>query len=111
SSMAGVVCSGLTTIRLINGTDQCSGRVEFYHENQWSPVFNVNWGQNEAAVVCREMNCGDPVQFSNLHGQGGHLRGYRVNCNGRENSITQCTLTEYPRTSSDQVEEAAVKCS
>lgn len=99
------------TIRLVNGTNQCSGRVEFYHGVHWSPAYNVNWGMNEAAVVCREMNCGDPVKFSGSFGQGRDLRGYKVSCSGSESSLTQCTLREYARTGNDRIEEAVVECS
>ncbi|XP_044025482.1 deleted in malignant brain tumors 1 protein-like isoform X2 [Siniperca chuatsi] len=106
---ASVVCSA--TIRLINGTDQCSGRVEFHHGGRWSPAYNVNWGMNEAAVVCREMNCGDPVKFSGSFGQDGELTGYKVSCGGRESALTQCTLTEYTSTSHNRIEVAAVECS
>lgn len=60
--------------------------------------------------MCREMNCGDPVEFSTLFGQGGHQRGYKVSCSGRETSVTQCTLREYTK-NNDQMEEAAVICS
>lgn len=99
------------TIRLINGTDQCSGRVEFYHNHQWTLAYNLNWGKNEATVVCREMNCGDAVDFSASFGQAGHQRGYKVSCSGRENSVSQCTLREYTKNNNDQTEEAAVICS
>uniref|UniRef100_A0A671VSG7 SRCR domain-containing protein n=1 Tax=Sparus aurata TaxID=8175 RepID=A0A671VSG7_SPAAU len=108
---AGVVCSGIISVGLINGTGQCSGRVEFSHGDHWSPTFNFNWGMNEATVVCREMNCGDPVKFTGSYGQGGAQRGYKVSCSGRESSLSQCTLTEYVQTSSDHMEEAAVECS
>uniref|UniRef100_A0A8C9YCB9 Soluble scavenger receptor cysteine-rich domain-containing protein SSC5D n=1 Tax=Sander lucioperca TaxID=283035 RepID=A0A8C9YCB9_SANLU len=106
---AGVVCSA--NIRLINGTEQCSGRVEFYHGGQWSAAYNLNWGMNEAAVVCREMNCGDPVKFSGSYGQGRNPRGYTISCSGRESSLTLCTLREYVRTGHDRFEEASVECS
>ncbi|XP_022624421.1 deleted in malignant brain tumors 1 protein-like [Seriola dumerili] len=105
---AGVVCSA--TIRVINGTNQCSGRVEVHHGGHWSPAFNLNWGMNEATVVCREMNCGDPVKVTGSFGQGDDLRGYQVICTGRETSLTQCSLREYVATSRNHVEEAAVEC-
>ncbi|XP_059212017.1 scavenger receptor cysteine-rich type 1 protein M130-like [Centropristis striata] len=104
---AGVVCSA--DIRLMNGTNQCSGRVEFYHGGHWAPAYNLNWGINEATVVCREMNCGDPVKFSGSYGQSSYPGGYKVSCSGRESSLTQCTLREYMRT--DHTEEASVECS
>ncbi|XP_056283773.1 deleted in malignant brain tumors 1 protein-like [Pseudoliparis swirei] len=105
---AGVVCSA--NIRLINGTDQCSGRLEVYHGLQWSSAASVDWGMNEAAVVCREMNCGDPVTLSGSYGEGGKPTWYRVSCKGRESSLTQCSLAPYDRTSQDRTPEASVKC-
>ncbi|XP_068199354.1 scavenger receptor cysteine-rich type 1 protein M130-like [Antennarius striatus] len=106
---AGVVCSA--TIRLRNGTDQCSGRVEFNLGGQWSPAHNINWGMNEATVVCREMGCGDPVRVSGSFGQGSEMRGYKVSCSGRENSLSQCTLTGSTKTIHNQIEDATVQCS
>lgn len=66
---------------------------------------------NEAAVVCREMNCGDPVKVTGSFGQGDYQRGYKVSCSGRESSLSQCSLREYARNNNDHVEEAAVECS
>ncbi|KAK5853043.1 hypothetical protein PBY51_006865 [Eleginops maclovinus] len=109
SEDAGVVCSA--TIRLINGTDQCSGRVELSNGAKWSPAYNVNWGKNEATVVCREMNCGDPDKLSGSYGHGEYPGGYQVSCNGIESSLSQCRLTEHGRASHDHIEEASVKCS
>ncbi|XP_029281880.1 deleted in malignant brain tumors 1 protein-like isoform X2 [Cottoperca gobio] len=106
---AGVVCSA--DIRLINGTDQCSGRVELHHNGKWSPAYNINWGKNEATVVCREMFCGDPVKFSGSHGGVEHSGGYHITCSGTESSLNQCTLTAYVRNSHDRIEEASVECS
>uniref|UniRef100_A0A4W6E315 Soluble scavenger receptor cysteine-rich domain-containing protein SSC5D n=1 Tax=Lates calcarifer TaxID=8187 RepID=A0A4W6E315_LATCA len=128
---AGVVCSGIisvsmlftsfllplmpqmntSTIRLINGTDQCSGRVEVHHGDEWLPVYNVNWGMHEATVTCREMNCGDAVKTTGSFGQGGDLRGYKISCSGTESSLTQCGVRDYTRTSHDRIEEAVVECS
>ncbi|XP_030577946.1 deleted in malignant brain tumors 1 protein-like [Archocentrus centrarchus] len=106
---AGVICSA--TIRLINGTDMCSGRVEVHRGQHWSPAFSVNWGRNEATVVCREMNCGDPVKTSGSFGQDGVLRGYEIRCNGRETSLSQCTFRDYTRSITNRIEEASVVCS
>nr|XP_061806380.1 deleted in malignant brain tumors 1 protein-like [Nerophis lumbriciformis] len=106
---ASVMCSA--SIRLINGTNQCSGRVEVHHEGHWSSVFNVQWSLHETAVVCREMNCGDPVKASGSFGQRGDVNGYKINCNGRETSLTQCSFRDYVRSGHDRVQEASVECS
>ncbi|XP_028996325.1 deleted in malignant brain tumors 1 protein-like isoform X2 [Betta splendens] len=105
----GVICSD--SIRMLNGTDHCSGRVEVHYNGHWSPAYNFNWGMNEARVVCREINCGDPVQAAGLFGESGDLRGYKISCSGAERLLTQCTLRDYNRTSSDQIQDATVQCS
>uniref|UniRef100_A0AAZ1XJQ4 Soluble scavenger receptor cysteine-rich domain-containing protein SSC5D n=1 Tax=Oreochromis aureus TaxID=47969 RepID=A0AAZ1XJQ4_OREAU len=109
SEDAGVICSA--TIRLTNGTDMCSGRVEVHRGEHWSPAFNINWGMNEATVVCREMNCGEPVKISRSFGQGEDLRGHEIHCNGTESSLTQCMFRNYTRSITDSIEEASVVCS
>ncbi|XP_047429618.1 deleted in malignant brain tumors 1 protein-like [Mugil cephalus] len=105
---AGVICSA--SLRLINGTSQCSGRVELHSNGHWAPAYNINWGMNEATVVCRQMSCGDPIKASGSFGQSGDLRGFKIICSGRETSLTQCTVTEHSRTSQDRIEEAIVEC-
>uniref|UniRef100_A0A087XXD5 Soluble scavenger receptor cysteine-rich domain-containing protein SSC5D n=1 Tax=Poecilia formosa TaxID=48698 RepID=A0A087XXD5_POEFO len=106
---AGVICSA--NLRLINGTDTCSGRVEVYNGGRWSSVYNINFGMNEAAVVCRDMNCGDAVKASGSFGDSGELRGLKMSCSGTERSVTQCTVREYTRSRNDGTEEASVQCS
>ncbi|XP_059212966.1 deleted in malignant brain tumors 1 protein-like [Centropristis striata] len=106
---AGVVCSA--DIRLVSGTNQCSGRVEIYHDGRWAPAYKVNWGINEAKVVCREMNCGDPVKFSGSYDEGRYRSGYRFTCNGRESSLTRCVRREYIRAGNVRIEQATVECS
>ncbi|CAL8314023.1 unnamed protein product [Lota lota] len=108
---AGVQCS--MTIRLLNGSDHCSGRVEIFQEGHWAPVYNSNWGLNEALVVCREMQCGEPVLSSTplYFGQASQVTGYTTTCNGRETSISQCSLRGYAQTSRDHAVEATVVCS
>ncbi|XP_055005198.1 deleted in malignant brain tumors 1 protein-like isoform X2 [Boleophthalmus pectinirostris] len=106
---AGVICSA--NIRLNNGTDLCSGRVEIYHNEMWSAAVNVNWGMTEATVICREMSCGDAVSVSESGSHNGLLGGVKVSCSGRESIITQCSLQQYTRTGSGHLGQASVVCS
>ncbi|XP_077568332.1 scavenger receptor cysteine-rich type 1 protein M130-like isoform X2 [Stigmatopora nigra] len=103
---AAVVCSA--NIRLINGTDQCSGRVEVYRQGRWSSVFDVQWTLRQAAVACREMDCGEPVRASGSFGQGTDVHGYEVDCDGRETSLTRCSFRDSVR---GHAREASVRCS
>ncbi|CAL1586342.1 unnamed protein product [Knipowitschia caucasica] len=105
---AGVICS--VNLRLTNGVDLCSGQVEVYHNEMWAPAVDVNWGMNEASVVCREMNCGDALPVLGSHSHKELLGGVKVSCSGRESRITQCTLREYTRTGSGHLEQASIVC-
>ncbi|KAJ3606365.1 hypothetical protein NHX12_025886 [Muraenolepis orangiensis] len=111
SEDAGVHCS--MTIRLLDGRNHCSGRVEIFQGGFWAPVYNGNWGFNEALVVCKEMQCGEPVVTSTADhfGQSSQSTGYTTSCNGRESSISQCSLRGYSKTVRDQITDATVSCS
>ena len=100
-------------IRLLNASNICSGRVEIFQGGVWAPLYNINWGPNEARVLCREMQCGEPVEASTTpyFGQASQLTGYTATCNGRESSISQCSLRGYTKTSRDSAAEATVVCS
>lgn len=105
--------SSAVTIRLLNGTDHCSGRVEIFQGGHWAPVYSTNWGLNEALVVCKEMQCGEPVVASTspYFGLASQGTGYTAICSGRESSISQCSLRGYTKTSRDHAVEATVVCS
>ena len=107
-----ILCSAVST-RLLNGSNHCSGRVEINQEGHWATVFNANWGLNEALVVCREMQCGEPVVASTPFnfGHAGQATGYTTTCNGRETSISQCSLRGYAQTSQNHAAAATVVCS
>uniref|UniRef100_A0A3B5LAT1 Soluble scavenger receptor cysteine-rich domain-containing protein SSC5D n=1 Tax=Xiphophorus couchianus TaxID=32473 RepID=A0A3B5LAT1_9TELE len=111
---AGVICSA--NLRLINGTDTCSGRVEIYNGGHWSSVYNVNFGMNEAAVVCRDMNCGDAVKATGSFGQSVDLRGSgpiwldNVECTGQEVALAHCQHRGFGENNCGHGEDAGVIC-
>ncbi|MGH0148385.1 UNVERIFIED_CONTAM: hypothetical protein FKN15_037477, partial [Acipenser sinensis] len=64
SEDAGVICSDILNIRLANGANNCSGRVEFYYKDQWEAGCVDYWDRRHAQVVCRELGCGYAVSAS-----------------------------------------------
>lgn len=84
------------SVRLINGTDRCSGRVEVFHNGHWGKICNNNWGNKEATVVCKELSCGSPKNTQEPFSFGDtSLRGYISRCSGNVSSISQCALEEH----------------
>ncbi|XP_059202792.1 scavenger receptor cysteine-rich type 1 protein M130-like [Centropristis striata] len=72
SPIVNLTCSD--SVRLVNGTSLCSGRLELKSDqsNQsWSSVCEADFDQQDAEVVCRELGCGAPsVLQGALYGEG-----------------------------------------
>uniref|UniRef100_A0A8B9GRI4 SRCR domain-containing protein n=1 Tax=Astyanax mexicanus TaxID=7994 RepID=A0A8B9GRI4_ASTMX len=110
---AGVICSGET--RLVDGPhDRCAGRVEVLHRGQWGTVCSNNWVMSNAAVVCREIGCGEAVDaLSEAHfGSGsGQIWMNYVDCNGSESTLKNCRAPGWGVHNCDHSKDAGVICS
>ncbi|KAJ8257248.1 hypothetical protein GJAV_G00183560 [Gymnothorax javanicus] len=106
--------NGSLPVRLVNGLNRCSGRVEVYYAGQWGTVCDDSWDQNDAQVVCRQLDCGGVV---NAHGSAHFGQGSDpitlddLHCSGSEASLDQCSHSGFWIHNCGHSEDAGVTCS
>ncbi|XP_029109962.1 deleted in malignant brain tumors 1 protein-like [Scleropages formosus] len=85
--------AGPEDVRLVKGGSRCAGTVEVNREGQWGTVVNFYWDINDAAVVCRELDCGSAISAPRRahfgEGSGQELLT-EVACNGTESTLSMC---------------------
>ncbi|XP_042183256.1 uncharacterized protein LOC112258524 [Oncorhynchus tshawytscha] len=100
-------------IRLVNGKDRCSGRVEIYYSGQWGTVCDDSWDIKDAEVVCRQLDCGvtNQVRSSGQYGPGsGTIWLDDVACTGSERHLTECPHRGFGIHNCHHSEDAGVVC-
>ncbi|XP_036433503.1 deleted in malignant brain tumors 1 protein-like [Colossoma macropomum] len=113
SEDAGVICSG-NSVRLVNGSSRCAGRVEVLHRGQWGTVCGDYWDMSDAAVVCRELRCGEAVDALNRahFGPGsGPIWMDNVDCSGSESTLKNSRSPGGEKHDCDHSKDVGVICS
>ncbi|XP_073669908.1 scavenger receptor cysteine-rich domain-containing protein DMBT1-like [Paramisgurnus dabryanus] len=82
----------LGSIRLMDGINTCSGRVEIYTDD-WGTVCDLDLDSIEGNMICTEAGCGpfQSVKAGAFYGQGtGPLLTDDLNCYGNESAVINC---------------------
>ncbi|XP_073693823.1 antigen WC1.1-like [Garra rufa] len=110
----GLMCADHVNVRLVGGHNRCAGRVEFLYRGQWGTVCGDFWHMADAAVVCRELDCGEPVDaLTDAHfgpGSGPVWVSY-VMCTGSESTLKNCESAGWSEKNCDHTKDAGVICS
>ncbi|XP_078390313.1 scavenger receptor cysteine-rich domain-containing protein DMBT1-like [Cetorhinus maximus] len=111
---ASVICSDSIQVRLVAGSDSCSGRVEVHYNNSWGAVCDDNWDMLDASVVCRQMGCG-PAKSAPGSAHFGAATGSfwldEVECKGTESNLFPCRANSLGEHNCSAGKAASVICS
>ncbi|XP_032396244.1 scavenger receptor cysteine-rich type 1 protein M130 [Etheostoma spectabile] len=112
SSFLKIICSG--SVRLVNGTSLCSGRLEVkstQSTQSWSSVCEEDFDLQDAEVVCRELGCGAPsVLQGALYGDmEAPVWTKEFQCRGHESALLDCDSSDRNTCSSGKA--AGLTCS
>ncbi|XP_077130313.1 scavenger receptor cysteine-rich type 1 protein M130-like [Ranitomeya variabilis] len=112
---ASVICSGIMeSLRLVDGTSHCDGRVEVLQNDTWGRVTDHQWDIKDAQVVCTQLQCGEAIDSFTIEGPAhGMIQWDSIICQGSESDIKECLKTQ-PKASdayTDIRRDAGVICS
>ncbi|XP_049328538.1 deleted in malignant brain tumors 1 protein isoform X5 [Astyanax mexicanus] len=85
-----VFIQGPYDVRLVGGSTHCNGTVEMPKRGRWRKVSAMDMDPlKQAAVVCRQLNCGYPVSATTARATDETWQ-FLSNCSGSESALGEC---------------------
>ncbi|XP_073495217.1 antigen WC1.1-like isoform X2 [Phyllobates terribilis] len=106
-------CTDNDKIRLADGDNNCSGRVEVFFQGKWGTVCDDDWDIKDADVICRQIGCGSATNatIEASFGNGtGPIWLSEVQCRGHERALQDCWSTRWNNSDCHHKEDAGVIC-
>ena len=101
-------------VRLVGGNNQYEGRLEIRWNGVWGTVCDDEFGNVDAAVVCRQLgfSADNAIAFGNGYfGQGnGTIWLDDVQCVGTESYLYQCPAAELGDHNCAHFEDVGIRC-
>ena len=98
-------------IRLADGEDQYSGRVEIYRNGVWGTVCNNNWTKTNGRVVCQQLFNLKTIEIDLATPSGtGPILMDNVNCKIGANNLLACSHNGFGYHNCGHVEDVRIKC-
>lgn len=101
-------------LRLVNGPDPCSGRIECFVNGTWMTICASYWDLRDADVACRQMHCGfaRSATRSGDFGEGdGPAWAENFDCKGTERYLWVCPFETVQPHLCPMKNDAGVICS
>ncbi|MBN3323339.1 C163A protein, partial [Atractosteus spatula] len=105
-----VVCSEFKTLRL---SGSCSGQAEVYYNGTWGSVCANDMTDTTAAIICKQLGCGDKVKFKETVSRlrAGPRWLDNVQCRKHDSTLWQCPSSPWGQNDCWSTEAAEITCS